>query len=102
MSLPFGGARPVHLPQVVVDGDGVHTGGYSLSRDDCELLAIAAVFVKLVNHFAGDGAGACAGQLQDLLRVRSEGIKRPKLAATITEQDHQMVGLTALNFLLIN
>lgn len=39
-SFPLGRAVPFKLPQVVVDGDGVHAGRDRLGRDDGELLAI--------------------------------------------------------------
>lgn len=39
-SFPLGGAVSFELPQVVVDGDGVHTGGDRLGRDDGKLLAV--------------------------------------------------------------
>lgn len=87
------------LPQVVVDGDGVHAGRDRLGRDDGKLLAVRAVFEECVNHFARYGAWAGSRQLYQLLRVRHERIKCPELAAAITEQDHQVIGLTPLDFL---
>lgn len=87
------------LPQVVVDGDGIHTGRDCLGWDDGKLLAVRAVFEECVNHFASYSTWAGAQQLCQLLSVRHERIKCPELAAAITEQDHQVIGLTALDFL---
>lgn len=51
------------LPQVIVDCDGVHTGGDRLGRDDGKLLAVGAVFEECVNHFSSYGTWAGTQQL---------------------------------------
>lgn len=87
------------LPQVVVDGQGVHADRHSLGRDDGELLAVRVVLVELVDHLLADALGACARQLEDLLRVREVGVERSELAAAVTEQDDQVIGLALVQLL---
>lgn len=88
------------LPQVVVDGQGVHADWHSLGRDDCELLSVWAVLVQLVDHLLADAFGSCARQLLDLFGVGEVRVERPKLAAAVTKQDHHVVGLALFQLLV--
>lgn len=45
------------LPEVAVDGDGIHTSRHGLGGDFAELFLIRAVFVKVLDHFGRDGLG---------------------------------------------
>lgn len=88
------------LPQVVVDGDGIHADRNSLSGDDSELLSVRVVLVQLIDHLLADALGASACQLNDLLCVGEVRVKCPELTATVTKQYHQMVRLALLQFLV--
>lgn len=88
------------LPQVVVDGQGVHADRHGLGGDDGELLSVRAVLVQLVDHLLADALWSRARQLLDLFRVGEVGVERPELAAAVTEQDHQVVGLALLQLLV--
>lgn len=99
LSLPPCAAWPLDLPEVVMDGQGVHTDWHSLGWDDGELFAIRAVFVELVNHLPTDGAWASAGELDDLLGFWWERVNGAKLTPAVTEEDHQVVGLTLVQLL---
>ena len=91
---------PLGLPQVVVDGEGVHAHRHRLGGDGGELLAVRAVLVHLVDHLLGDALGPRARQLVHLLRVGDEGVERAELAAAVPEQDQQVVGVAALQLLV--
>lgn len=82
-----------------MDGQGVHAHRHALSRDDVELLAVRAVLVELVDHLAADGARPRARELDDLLGVRRVGVNGAELAAAVTEQDDQVIGLTLFQLL---
>ena len=88
------------MPQVVVDGQGVHAHRHSLGRNDGELPAVRAVLVQLVDHLLADALGPGAGQLLDLLGVGEVGVERSVLTAAVPEQDHQVVGLALLQLLV--
>lgn len=68
-SLPPCAPRSLDLPEVIVDGEGVHADRHRLGRDDVELLAVRAVFVELVDHLPADGARSRARELDNLLSV---------------------------------
>lgn len=87
------------LPQVVVDGQGVHADRHSLGGDDGELLSVRAVLVQLVDHLLADALGSGARQLLDLLGVGEVRVERPELTAAVTKQDHEVVGLTLVQLL---
>lgn len=101
-SFSLGGARPFDLPQVTMDGESVYADRDGLGGNDVELLAVGAVFVESVDHFAADGSRPGAFELDDLLGFGGIHVQRPELASTITEQDYQVVGLASLDFLWIN
>ncbi len=88
------------LPQVVVDGQGVHADWHSLGRDDGELLSVGAVLVQLVDHLLADALGSGARHLLYLFGVGEVRVERPELAAAVTKQDHQVVGLALLQLLV--
>lgn len=54
----FGCPRLLGLPQVALDGDGVHTGGHSLCRYLAELFPVRVVLIQELNHFGGDALWA--------------------------------------------
>lgn len=84
------------LPQVVVNGQRVHADRHGLGGDNGELLAVRAVLVEFVDHLFSDALGPCTGELVNLLRVGEIRVKGSKLAAAVTEQNHQVVGFTLL------
>lgn len=88
------------LPQVVVDSDGVHADRNGLSGDNGELLSVRVVLVQLIDHLLADALGSSACQLYDLFCVGEVRVKRPELTATVAKQDHQMVRLALLQFLV--
>lgn len=88
------------LPQVVVDGQSVHADWHSLGRDDGKLLSIRAVLIQLINHLLADALGSGARQLLYLFGVGEVRVECPKLATTVTKQDHEVVGLTLLQLLV--
>lgn len=88
------------LPQVVVDRQSIHADRHSLGRDDGELLSIGAVLVQLVDHLLADALGSCARQLLYLLCVGEVRVERPELAAAVTKQYHQVIGLALLQLLV--
>lgn len=95
-------STPLGLPQVVVDGQGIHADWHSLGRDDGELLSVWAVLVQLINHLLADALGSCSRQLLYLFGVGEVRVERPELAATVTKQDHQVVGLALVQLLVGN
>lgn len=90
---------PLGLPQVVMDGECVHADGHGLGWDQVELLPVRAILVQFVHHLLGDALGTCARQLVDLLRVRVVAVKCPELAASVTEENDVVVGITLLQLL---
>lgn len=66
----FWHSRPLGLPKVIMNGQGVHADGHSLGRYDGELFAVRAVLVELIDHLLGDAFRPCASEFVDLLRVR--------------------------------
>lgn len=98
-SLPPCAARSLDLPEVVVDGQGVHADRHRLGRDDVELLAVRAVLVEPVNHLPADGARPRAGKLDDLLGFRCVRVNGAELAPAVTEEDDQVVGLALFQLL---
>jgi len=87
------------VPQLVVDGQGVHADRHRLGGHHVELLAFRAVLVELVDHLAADGARPRPRVLDDLLRVRGVRVDAPELAAAVAEEDDQVVGLALLQLL---
>lgn len=85
---------------MVVDGQGVHADRHGLGGDDGELLPVRVVLVQLVDHLPADALWSRARQLLDLFGVREVRVERPKLAAAIAEQDHQVVGLALVQLLV--
>lgn len=83
-----------------MDGDGVHADRNGLRGDNGELLSVRVVLVQLIDHLLADALGSSARQLYDLLCVGEVRVKRPELTAAVTKQDHQVVGLTLLQFLV--
>lgn len=98
-SLPTSAPWSLDLPEVIVDGQGVHADRHRLGRDDGELLAVRAVFVELVDHLPADSARSCARELDDLLGVRRVRVNGAELAPTVTEEDDQVIGLALFQFL---
>lgn len=82
-----------------MDGEGVHTDRHGLGRDGGELFSVRVVLVQLVDHLLADALGSGARQLYDLLRVRKVCVKCSELAAAVTKQDDQMIGLALLQLL---
>lgn len=82
-----------------MNGQRVHAYRHGLGGDYSELLAVRAVLVEFVYHFFSDALGSCAGELVNLFRVGEIGIKGSELAAAVTEQNHQVVGVALLQFL---
>lgn len=84
----FWHSRPLGLPEVIMNGQGVHTDGHSLGRYDGELFAVRAVLVELIDHLLGDAFWPSSSELVYLFCVRKVRVECPELAATITEEDH--------------
>lgn len=98
-SLPACTPWSLDLPEVIVDGQGVHADWHRLGRDDIELLAVWAVFVELVDHLMANSAWSCACELDDLLSVRWVTVYGAELAPTVAEEDDQMIGLALFQLL---
>lgn len=81
----FWHSRPLGLPEVIMNGQGVHADGHSLGRYDGELFAVRTVLVELINHLLGDAFRPSASEFVDLLCVRKVRVECTELAATITE-----------------
>lgn len=82
-----------------MNGQRIHADRHSLGGDYIELLAVRAVLVEFVYHLFSDALGPCTGELVNVLRVREIRIKGSKLAAAVTEQNHQVVGFALLQYL---
>lgn len=89
----FRGGWLLGLPEVVVNGDGVHAGRHGLGWYLTELLLVRVVLVEAVDHLARDALGADACQLVDVLRLGAVGVERAELAACVAEQNQEVVGL---------
>lgn len=87
------------LPQVVMDGEGIHAHGHGFGWDHIKLFSVRAVLIEFINHFLGDALWPCSSQLVDLLRVGVVAVKCSELAAGVAEQDDVVVGITLLQFL---
>lgn len=87
------------MPQLVVDGQGVHADRHRLGGDGVELLAVRAVFVELVDHLAADAARPRARELDDFLRVRRVRVDAAELAPAVAEEDDQVIGLALFQLL---
>lgn len=94
----FGSSWPL-LPKVTGDGEGVNTHGHGFGRDDRELLAVRAVLVNGLDHLRCDGAGADASEPYHLLGFGVHGVNCSKLAAGISEEDEEVIGIALLHFL---
>lgn len=84
-----------------MDSQRIYTNGHSLGGDYSELLAVRAVLIEFVDHLLSDALGPCAGELLDLLCVGKVGVKGSELAATVPEENHQVVGFTLLQLLQV-
>lgn len=93
--------RLLRLPEVVVNCHRVDAGRHGLGWYLAELLLVWVVLVEAVDHLACDALWADACQLDDLLRLGAVGVERAELAASITEQHQEVVGLGFLHFLWI-
>lgn len=82
-----------------MDGESIYADRDRLGGDDVELLAVGAVFVESVDHFAADGAWPRAFELDNLLCFRGIYVQCPELTSTVTEKDYEVVGLAPLYFL---
>lgn len=103
MSL-FGGAKLLGssralLPKVTGDGEGVNAHGHGFGRDDCELLAVRAVLVNGLNHLRCDGSGPNASKPHHFLSFWVHGVNCSELAASISEEDEEVVGRALFHFL---
>ncbi len=100
----FGGAKLLGsswalLPKVTRDGESVNAHGHGFGRDDCELLAVRAVLVNGLNHLRCDGPGPNASEPHHLLSFRVHGVNCSELAASISEEDKEVVGRALFHFL---
>lgn len=84
-----------------MDSQCINTNRHGLSGDYSELLAVRAVLIEFVDHLLSDALGPCAGELVDLLCVGEVGVKGSELASTVPEENHQVVGVTLLQFLRV-
>lgn len=96
----FRGGWLLGLPEMVVDRHRIHASWHGLGWYLTELLLVRVVLVEAVDHLARDALGADAHQLVDLLRLGAVGVDRAELAAGISEQNQEVVGLRFLHFLL--
>lgn len=89
----------LRLPQMIMNRQSVYTNGHGFGWNQVKLLSVRAVFIKLVDHFLRDALWSCSCQLVDFFCVRIVAVKCPELAASITEQNDVMVGITLLQLL---
>ena len=75
-----------------MDRHRVHTGRHGLGWYLTELLLVRVVLVEAVDHLACDAFGAKACQLVDLLRLGAVRVEGAELAASISEQNQEVVG----------
>lgn len=71
----------------------VYAGRHGLGWYLTELLLVRVVLVEAVDHLECDALGADACQLIDLLRLGAISVDRAELAAGISEQNQEVVGL---------
>lgn len=95
----LGGAWLLGLPEVSLDGEGIHTHGHGLAGNLREALTVRAVLVDALDHGQSDGAWPVACQARQFLRLWRQGVQRPELAARITEQDEEVISFALLHFL---
>lgn len=76
-----------------MDGNGIYTGRHGLSWDLAKLLPVRIILENAVDHLARDAPGPDAGQLVNLLCLGAVRVHGAELAARITEQDQEVVGL---------
>lgn len=95
----FGRGWLLGLPEVVVDGHGVHAGRHGFGWYLTELLLVRVVLVEAVDHLARDALGPDACQLVNVLRLWAVGVEGAELAAGVSEQNQEVVGLGFLHFL---
>lgn len=86
--------RSLGLPQVVMDGEGIHADRHGFGWNHIKLFSVRTVLIKFVNHFLGDALWPCSSQLVDFFSVRVVAIKCSELAAGIAEQNDVVVGIT--------
>lgn len=89
----FRGGWLLGLPKVAVDGHCIHTGRHGLSRYLAELLLVRVVLEEAVDHLPRDALGADARKLVHLLRLGAVSVERAELAAGVSEQHQEIVGL---------
>lgn len=89
----FGCGWLLGLPEVVVNGHGIHAGRHGLGWYLTELLLVRVVLVEAVDHLARDALGPDARQLVNVLRLGAVGVERAELAACVSEQNQEVVGL---------
>lgn len=73
------------------NGEGIHTHGHGLGREDRELLTVRAVLVDRLHHGGTDNPRANTCEPNHLLRLGVHGINRSELTAGVPEQDEKMV-----------
>ncbi len=93
------GSRALALPQVVGNGEGIHTHGHGLGGDDRKLLAVRAVLVDWLYHSGTDNARPNTCEPNHLLRLGVHCVNCPELTADVPEQDEEMVCRAFLHFL---
>lgn len=96
----FRGDWSLGLPQVVVDGHGIHTGWHGLGWYLTELLLVWVVLVEPVYHLARDALGPDARQFGHLFCFGAVRVESTELATCISEQNQEVVGLGFVHFLL--
>lgn len=89
----FRGGWLLGLPEMAVDRHRVHAGRHGLGWYLTELLLVRVVLVEAVDHLACDDLGADARQLVALLRLGAVSVEGAELAAAISEQNQEVVGL---------
>lgn len=87
------------LPEVIVDGQSIYADWHRLGGDDCELLAVWAVFVQLVDHLLVNSTRSCPCELDNLLGVWWVRVDGTELTPTVTEENDQMIGLALFQLL---
>lgn len=95
----FGCGWLLGLPELVVNGHGIHAGRHGFGWYLTELLLVRVVLVEAVDHLACDALGPDARQLVNVLRLGAVGVEGAELAACVSEQNQEVVGLAFLHFL---
>lgn len=82
-----------------MNGHGIHAGRHGFGWYLTELLLVRVVLVETIDHLACDALGPDACQLVNVLRLGAVGVERAELAACVSEQNQEVVGLRFLHFL---